>query len=39
MGMITHGHDSDREFAHYALNLYQGDSNHIIGPFARFCVI
>ena len=33
--MIAHGH-GDIKFAHYALNLYLADSNHMIGSFARF---
>ena len=33
--MIAHGHGNVK-FAHYVLDLYPRDSNHMIGSFARF---
>ena len=33
--MIAHGH-GDFKFAHYALDLYPADSNHMIGSIAKF---
>jgi hypothetical protein len=35
VGMIARGH-GDVKFAHYALDLYMKNSNHIIRSFARF---
>ena len=33
-GMITHGH-GDVRYAHYALDIFSSDSNHIVGSIAK----
>ena len=33
-GMTAHGH-GDKIYAYYALDIYHGDCNHIVGSFAR----
>jgi hypothetical protein len=33
-GMIAHGH-SDGKYAHFSLDLYPCDSNHIVGSVAK----
>ena len=33
-GMIAHGH-GDVKYAHYGLDFYPGDANHMVGSFAK----
>jgi hypothetical protein len=33
-GMIAHGH-GDVRYAHYGLDIYLSDSNHIVGSIAK----
>jgi hypothetical protein len=34
IGMIAHGH-GDVKYAHYGLDFYLGDANHMVGSFAK----